>query len=228
MVNQTSHLRPVNEASDMCKTRPTEARQDGFLPAGWLPERRQSDAAKVPSWQDKIVATERLARIMRLWQWKIEKRPEPEWGPFLDIARAIAKGDSDYVVAADRFSNDGAYQIAIEAWQNPVIPVVAEDKRKQFNGQIELDALDTILQANAKRRNANQDSQPQSLNEWRELVGKKPAKGSLHSLLHGYSQLCEKKYHDADYDTISDNGKMRQRHCKNVAKALARYAFITA
>ncbi len=105
--------------------------------------------------KDRVQAIERLAKIVQLWQWKCEQHPPAIWGPFEDVAKAIGRGEKQYLVTADRFNNPVAYHEAIFGLgTNPVIEVVPEDDTKQVVGKALMQAIGKGMQLDAKAKQA--------------------------------------------------------------------------
>jgi integrase len=180
--------------------------------------------------RDEIDATERLVRIVRLWQWvrnEIHKGDTyPIWGPFLDIAKAIGAGKPFYTLprsrlqpsgdsSSERESADSAYSAALLLLSNPVIDVVAEDESRFERGQ-------TVLQQMGRTHRYDEKAQQAvALAEaWRGLSGQRPFAGDLHEVLGAFNEHLNTEFHDPTYDCISDHGKTKQRQVKTLLRLL--------
>jgi len=178
--------------------------------------------------RDEVQATERLARIIRLWQWVRDDlhkdEPRAIWGPLLDLAKAIGAGGTVYRLPKSRFRADGvsektedaAYATALALLSmQPVIEIVAEDEPRLERGEEQLSQI-------GKRQKFDEKAeQALTLAEaWRELSGQRPLAGDLHEVLEAFWRQLETTYPDPTYDCISDTGKTRQSQVKTLLRLL--------
>jgi len=180
--------------------------------------------------RDEVEATERLARLVRLWQWvrdEIHKdSAHPIWGPFMDVAKAIGAGKPFYALPKSRFqpsgnspsekdAADSTYAAAVFFLSNPLIQVVAEDERRIERGERALRQMGEVHKYDHEARHAL------SLAEgWRGLSGQRPLSGDLHEVLEAFREHLETEFHDPTYDCISDHGKTKQRQVKTLLRLL--------
>lgn len=178
--------------------------------------------------QEELQATERLARIMRLWGWVREARFADDghsiWGPFLDVAKAIGAGETVYRLPKSRFRADGVSGEAEDALyaaavtllsMQPVIEVVAADDPRYQRGRQQLHKGGSLHNYDGKA-----EQTATVAGAWRELSGQRPLAGDLHEVLEAFSRQLETTFHDPTHDCISDHGKTKQRQCKTLLRLL--------
>lgn len=170
---------------------------------------------KIRLGKDKIAATERLARIIQLWQWHNEK--SATWGAVLEVAKAIGRGDRTYTVRSegDEAADYGAAVVAEYLLENPVIDIAVEGNVK------------TLLEHEAKDVHKRAERWFAHAEQYQAATGGKPLTGSLHDVLQTYSDQLATVYHDAENDCISDHGRTVQRRCKTLRRLLPDKALTT-
>jgi len=186
-------------------------RNVGYLKAG------SRSQPKIMLGASELPAVERLARIMQLWSWVQKERSQTVWGGFLPLAKAIGRGETQFIAPDDSTVDEGAvrYALAIaDLADNPVIPVIAENEAKQREGHEQFgqtalpDAQESVDKA-IKRA------------DWlRKRSGQPTIHGTLHHVLNSYEQHLKNAYYDVGSNTITDHGKTQQRQCKTLMRLL--------
>jgi hypothetical protein len=189
-------------STSLKRTKRGYVRNLGRLPQGVQP--------KFYLGHDRDVAGVRLEQIVLLWQMAEERHASkglpglPVWDPnYLEMAKAIAKGDvsqvakGDYEMLEDYFQRVNELARRLNTEIRPASTFLYETGRQDIETRIVEDR--TSLATGAKSDHG----------------GRMPTGQALHQALRAYQVQIEREYRDAD-GTITDNGKTKLTQIKTI------------
>jgi hypothetical protein len=178
--------------------------------------------------KDRVLAEERLRRIEQVWNIIVKDHEEntdrpPTWNePALEIARAVARGDTTFPVPLNDLE-PAAYSAMVQAMSAmwPVITFVPEEPFVYVHGLDVIGAKGETLMEKAEQiqeyaHKIHAEASAHVVVSGRKSKPLKPIGGTLHKAMNKYISWIEKEYFDSSEKHVSDNGKTKIRQVRTL------------